>query len=129
MSHDVALRLPYTARRYVSMTLLRTLLLALAVILVPQATLAHAGVGNAASASHEMASMHAMPSHEDVRAADVTDCCEATTSQASGCAIDLVAITGMTVSFGARSADRLGPITSSLHAGTVSEALLDPPRL
>ena len=111
------------------MTLLRTLLLALAVILAPQATIAHAAVGNAASAGHEMASMHAMSSDEDVRAVDVTDCCEATTLQASGCAIDLVAVTGMTAPFGARSADRLGPITLSLHAGTVSEALLDPPRL
>ena len=111
------------------MTLLRTLLLALAVILAPQATVAHASSENAASASHEMASMHAMSSDEDVRAADVTDCCEATTSQASGCGIDLVAVSGMATSFGTRSADRLGPITSRLRAGTVPEALLDPPRL
>ena len=111
------------------MTLLRTVLLALAVILAPQATVAHAGAGNAASASHGMASMHVVPSHEDVRAANVTDCCEATTAPTFGCGMDLAAVTDVSAPFGARSADRPGPIPSPLRAGAYSEALLDPPRL
>ena len=111
------------------MTWLRTLLLALAVILAPQATVAHAVSADEASTSHAMASAHHAGHHRDVLAADVTDCCEATAQSAPGCGIDLVAVADTSVVLGTRLNDRPNRGRFPLRDGVSPEALLDPPRL
>ena len=109
------------------MTLLRVMLLVLAVVLAPQA--AHAATGDA----HAMdlaaaATAHADLSRDEVRADRLADCCEATTQPAPNCGVDLVALAGDAVGLGARGAARPYCVPSLLRDGVQPRAQLDPPR-
>ena len=106
------------------MTLVRMILIALAVLLAPMASVAHAG--GADHAMHEADAPMAM----EMPSADATDCCEASGQRtASACGLDLVALPPSVAVRTLVRLDRPAPCNPTWRNGAMPEALLDPPRL
>ena len=108
--------------------LLRTLLLAFAVILAPQATVAHAALGDGEAVMHAPNTVHAHVSHAEVPADEVTECCEAAAQQMANCGGDLVAIADAQAAIDGQSTTGSNRMLLQLGSGVCPETLLDPPR-